>query len=776
LIQSTPPAHRVSPWRRPIVPAALVTLVYVAVHVPSLAPSLEDFDSINFGLALHQYDPTNNQPHPPGYPVYVAAGRASLALVHLLVPGADSIRADALALALLSLVGAAIAILGAWRLFDLLTTRGSRVPLYATLLLASSPLFWITGLRPLSDMPGLAIALVSQALLLRSFAWQRGQDQPEGHGNRGALVWGAFIMGLGIGVRSQVLWLTLPWLLVALIANRRSGLVWLVRAPGAALVAGGLLWAIPMVIAVGGPARYLRALGAQANGDFSFIDMFWRDPTARHLARALRETFEFPWETRRLAVVVALLALLGGGWLALRRRRALLLVAAGFLPYAVFHLLFHETVTIRYALPLLVPVAYLAACGIEALPKIGAPIVAVACIMWALFSGGPSAHAYGAAAHPAFRAIRDMLATQSREAPAQVFAHHAVGRALRVAAAAPLPVVEPPERYEWLGPVDYWKRGGAAPVWFLADPRRSDLMLIDPQSLHDVTHYRWAVGQRHVVGGTRPVDADWYRLAAPGWFAGTGWSLSLEAGGVTQASHAGLDRGPIEAYVRRRTGPTWLMIGGRDLAAPASAPSALALTIDGRTVDSWDVDPAVSPNFLRVVALSGGVAPEGAGAYATLQVSARALTPGAPTPPVAIRQFDVQTAPTLMYGFGAGWHEEEVDAQAGTRWRWTSDRSILQVVPPQAVEVRLRGESPRKYFDTAPRVRLLAGEREIAVLRPEADFDWRVKVPADAITDAHGALTIETDRVYLPGKVEGTSDQRRLGLRLFDIEVHPVSD
>jgi hypothetical protein len=382
---------------------------------------------------------------------------------------------------------------------------------------------------------------------------------------------------------------------------------------------------------------------------------------------------------------------------------------------------------------------------------------------------------YGAAAHPAFRAIRDMLAAQPQESPGKVFAHHAVGRALRVDAASPLPVVEPPERYEWLGPVEYWKGGGSAPVWFLADPRRTDLALIDPQSLRAVTHYQWAVGQRHVVGGTRPIDADWYRIGPPGWFAGKGWSLTLEAGGVTQTTQTGLDHGPIEAYVRRRTTPGWLMIGGRDLAAPAGGAFAITVTIDGRTIDTWDVDPAASPNFLRTVSLPNGI-PPGDGAYATLRVTANAATPGAPTPPIAIRQFDVQSAPTLMYGFGAGWHEEEVDTRAGTRWRWTSDRSILQIVPPQAVEVRLRGESPRKYFDAAPRVRLLAGEREIAVFHPDADFEWTVKVPADAMKAAQGALTIETDRVYLPGKVERTSDTRRLGLRLFDVDVHPVFD
>ena len=38
-----------------------------------------------------------------------------------------------------------------------------------------------------------------------------------------------------------------------------------------------------------------------------------------------------------------------------------------------------------------------------------------------------------------------------------------------------------------------------------------------------------------------------------------------------------------------------------------------------------------------------------------------------------------------------------------------------------------------------------------------------------ALIEAHGIVTIETDRTYLPGAAEGTADTRRLGLRIFEI-------
>ena len=68
--RSTLPLHK----RIPV--AVWLGVVFFVSHLPLLAPSLEDYDSVNFGLALHDYDIGKNQPHPPGYPVYIAAGRA----------------------------------------------------------------------------------------------------------------------------------------------------------------------------------------------------------------------------------------------------------------------------------------------------------------------------------------------------------------------------------------------------------------------------------------------------------------------------------------------------------------------------------------------------------------------------------------------------------------------------------------------------------------------------------------------------------------------------
>jgi hypothetical protein len=94
--------------------------------------------------------------------------------------------------------------------------------------------------------------------------------------------------------------------------------------------------------------------------------------------------------------------------------------------------------------------------------------------------------------------------------------------------------------------------------------------------------------------------------------------------------------------------------------------------------------------------------------------------------------------------------------------------------PPQAVRIAIQGESPLRYFDTPPTVRVTAGGRVVGEWQPAADFEWSVTVPAEDIARAGGAIAIECSPVYLPGAAEGTADERHLGLRLYDIRVTPV--
>ena len=170
---------------------------------------------------------------------------------------------------------------------------------------------------------------------------------------RRGLLAGALLAGFAIGIRSQTAVLTLPMLLMAMFrgeARQRIGAI-------GAFAAGVLLWGVPLIAASGGVSSYLEALGAQAGEDFSGVLMLWTAHSRRDIVYALVNTFVWPWDWW-LGLAVCVLAAAGAARLAWRAPRALLTLLALFAPYAVFHLLFQETATTRYALPLLPVVAY----------------------------------------------------------------------------------------------------------------------------------------------------------------------------------------------------------------------------------------------------------------------------------------------------------------------------------------------------------------------------------------------------------------------------------
>ena len=744
-----------------------IALAYVALHLRFLAPALEDIDSINFALGLRDFDVARYQPHPPGYPVYIALGKISLALIRAMAPSLEPVRAEALALAIWSALGGAIALVAAAKIFAALharaeSTRGGPVAAYATLLLGVSPLFWMSGLRPMSDMPGLAAALVAQALLLQAPA------------HRTRLVQGALVAGLAAGVRSQCVWLTVPLFVFALLERRREGLRWLLSRPVAAFGAGALAWVVPLLVASGGIDDYRRVVGMQAMDDLASVDMLWSNPTPRRLAFGLYDTFALPWASTPLAVMVLAAAAAGGIVMLARARNSLGRLAVAFGPYAVWHLLFQQAETVRYALPVLPAVALLAVHGLSISRRLAPWLVALMASA-ALVVAVPGAIGYASEPHPAFRAIADATLRARTDFPAGVHSHHSVWRTLQ-ADTGNLPVVEPRPGFAWMGLVNYWRQGGTAPVWFFANPHRTDVAFIDPRSRRDVTRYVWSIGARPELGGARPVGVDWYRLSPPSWFVGEGWALTPETAGLAAATGKGPDLGPIEAYVRRRPGPMHLVIGGWHLGSPSGPPAHFTFALGGSVVDEWTVT-AAQRTFLRFIDLPGGL-PPGTTDYTTLTFASPDNGRPGPPVPVALRQFDIRPATRLIWGFGEGWHESEMDRATGIRWRWTSEKSVLRVKgPPQPLRVTLRGEVPPRRFDARPpTVRVTAGGRSIAEFRPHAEFEWSVTIPADDVARAAGAITIETDQVYVPRIAEGTADNRHLGLRVHECRVESLAE
>jgi hypothetical protein len=557
--------------------------------------------------------------------------------------------------------------------------------------------------------------------------------------------------------------LTLPLFLLALFVRRRHRVAMV-----AAAAAGIALWAVPLVVSSGGPAGYLRALGSQADEDFSGVAMLWTNPSVRMAAFAVFDTFVRPWESAVLAGAILALAAAGALVMAIRAPRALSIVVLTFGPYAIFHLLFQETVTTRYALPLVPLMAYLVAATLaEAQHRValaGAAVLAVASLSF----GVPAALAFGREPSPIFGFLSEARMLQARGAHPMVGMHRRIftesKRARAYDGELPGKILTTPRDYEWLELTRAWREGEGQEAWFIADPRRTDLALID-QAHARTRRYRWPFDSRVYVGGARPNELDWHILSEPGWFLEQGWALTPEVAGITDREGWGPHRRPSVGWVRRRVAESLMVIGGRHLGS--DPPVKMTASIDGRPVMTLDVKPGY---FLEFVSLPAGTFTSAAG-YAPLTVTAQSTGAGQ-TPPVAIEQFNLQTVDKVQFAYDEGWFEPEYNPSTAKSWRWMSERAVVRIHHAgQAVTLRLTGESPLRYFDEGPLVRVMAGSRVLTEVRPSTDFTATVTIPADALAAASGRVTITSDRAFAPGEREGTADRRRLALRIYSLAV-----
>ena len=223
-------------WRRREI--ALLTLAAATIFSTRLAylpKTLEDIDSVNFELGVHRFYPFADQPHPPGFPVFIAVAKA----VH---PWFES---HATGLAFPSALFSAIAIFPLYVLFRHLVGRLPAA--VACALVLFNPIFWLNSVRPMTDITGFTIASGAQCLLVMAIA------SPGGTHDRQPLIWslGVFLAALAVGVRLQAAALVGPVLALGFFRLRPWRLHTI-----AVFTATCALWMVPTVIASGGVRRH----------------------------------------------------------------------------------------------------------------------------------------------------------------------------------------------------------------------------------------------------------------------------------------------------------------------------------------------------------------------------------------------------------------------------------------------------------------------------------------------------------------------------------------
>jgi 4-amino-4-deoxy-L-arabinose transferase-like glycosyltransferase len=289
---------------------ALFALLVWLTRAPLAPTHLFYFDSVNYALALEDFNPARHQPQPPGSPFYVYLCRA----LRLAAGSAEQ------TFLLSGVLAAAIAM---WLL--LLVARRVSTPAagwIAALLLLAHPVLWLATLTN-QARAFLAVASAGVALLaLRAAA----RDAPVAWLYAAGLLAGS--MG---GFRAEAPVLLAPLLVWAAWSRRARWTEWATLAAAAAMPT--LLWLGLVMRASGGPQAYFALLDAYSQDQFTasspLFGASWRQS----------------WRMIEVALVFNFLCAAVWLWALVKRRAPLaghgLFLAAWFVPAFLFQCVVH---------------------------------------------------------------------------------------------------------------------------------------------------------------------------------------------------------------------------------------------------------------------------------------------------------------------------------------------------------------------------------------------------------------------------------------------------
>ncbi len=221
--------------------------------------SFNEGDSFNFAQSLLKFDLVRDQPHAPGYPLYVFLGRALFSLT----------RDQLAALRWISVVSGALTLVPLYFLARSLYNRGTAIS--TCLVLMVLPGFWLPSEKATTD--ALSTFLLTLGVTLLYFGMK-------GHGR--AIPASYMVYALAVGVRPTNLAFVPLWLFVTLKTRHSANMV----LSGLAFVATLSAWLVP-VIWVTRWDRFLLATRhmyvGTANTDFIFARPLGLDPYERML-------------------------------------------------------------------------------------------------------------------------------------------------------------------------------------------------------------------------------------------------------------------------------------------------------------------------------------------------------------------------------------------------------------------------------------------------------------------------------------------------------------
>ncbi len=208
-------------WRL-LLRSALLFLAVFAVYFGLRSPGLDDFDSVLFALGVRHFNLWIDQPHPPGFPIFIFLGWVGDSWFHL---------GPELSLHLVAALGGALFVV-AWFLIVRLQFD-ERFAWLVGVSLALTPAVWMTATKVLTD--SLAAGFLS-AEILAALLFVRS-------GRRGTLSLGAILGAAAIGTRPQLALVALAVLFLALRARAAAGRVWVLAF--CMFVTASFVWLVP---------------------------------------------------------------------------------------------------------------------------------------------------------------------------------------------------------------------------------------------------------------------------------------------------------------------------------------------------------------------------------------------------------------------------------------------------------------------------------------------------------------------------------------------------
>jgi hypothetical protein len=334
------PLEALQSWQRRLLLIAF--LLIVATRWYALAPTMWDWDEAQFASGVREFNAGGHHPHPPGFPLYMAAAKMVRPFV------ANDFRAAQTIIFLCACALFPLAFSLARELRFSFTTS-----FLAALLFVFFPNVWFYGGTAFSDIAGTATAIAAAWLLFR------GCRDPR------AYLAGAVMLGIAAGIRSQALLFGFVPLAVASWFQVRASWRRVVAAAVllAAIVGGSYIGAALASDSIEGYQKSLEGVREWVRTIDSFLA-----PHREPLETIADDYLLHPMPGGRLPLIVSALAIIGLIGAMFRRNLGAWLAFGTFMPFAIFAWLMLDLNSVyRYSTSYVFLWALLAAYGAELL-------------------------------------------------------------------------------------------------------------------------------------------------------------------------------------------------------------------------------------------------------------------------------------------------------------------------------------------------------------------------------------------------------------------------